>query len=48
MTNGGCGHVFGHNNPRKHIHEMDFMVISHVGFGKNLNHLSIHYMSVML
>jgi hypothetical protein len=40
--------MFGHNTVRKHLHVMDFMVISHVGVGKNLSCLSIYYMSVML
>jgi hypothetical protein len=44
----GYGHKFGHSTVRKHQLVIDFMVISHIGVGKNLSYLSICYMIVML
>ena len=40
--------MFGHGTLKKYLHVLDIVIMSHVGVGKNLNRLSIHYMSVML
>ena len=39
--------MFGHSSLKKYLRVLD-VIMSHVGVGKNLNRLSIHYMSVML
>lgn len=43
-----CGCMFGHSILKKYLHVLDIVIMSPVGAGKNMNRLSIHYMSVML
>jgi hypothetical protein len=38
----GLGFIFGRNTLEKHLHVMDFVIISHVGVLKNLTFLSLY------
>jgi hypothetical protein len=40
--------MFCHNILRKHLQVMDFVIISHLAVGKNLNRRPKYYISVML